>query len=162
MVYFSRSEGGEYTLSRLAHDLRVDIHDYTHGNDTWDECPQMNWSWKQLYRHIKIHGGCRQAKLALLDAAKYWRSFPFVRAEKPPQMPGVYCVSFGVAPHAVKIGRSENIAARIASFGELAPGGVILRAILSFNPKDEKKFHKRFAAHRLNGEWFDAAILLEI
>lgn len=98
----------------------------------------------------------------MIKAASEWRTHPILTFETPPDSAGVYCVSYVALPDLVKIGRSKNIRKRIESFATGAPGGVVLRAILSLNPDDETAFHQRFAEHRFKGEWFSARVLSEL
>lgn len=74
------------------------------------------------------------------------------RTLRPPETPGVYAIR-GVAGY-IKIGRASNIAARIGAIQSAHPIPIKLLAILSENPEDEAKFHRRWAEQRVGGEWF--------
>ncbi len=59
------------------------------------------------------------------------------------------------ADYRVKIGISTNVPARIS--GLQSGGGIALRLLgtLDGNHRTERALHKRFAAYRLRGEWFE-------
>lgn len=66
--------------------------------------------------------------------------------------PGVYCILSG---DFVKIGKSEKcVVSRVRELQTAHPTDLKLLGVLSDNPSDESKFHKRFAAQRARGEWF--------
>lgn len=73
------------------------------------------------------------------------------RNYKTPPQKGVYVVGYG--PY-VKIGISLNVAERISSLQTGAPEKITLYAVLDGWAADEVALHRRFAAYRLNGEWF--------
>lgn len=73
------------------------------------------------------------------------------RVYKTPPIKGVYVVGFG--PY-VKIGISVNVADRMASLQTGAPERIDTYAILEGWAAEEVALHRRFAAYRLNGEWF--------
>lgn len=100
--------------------------------------------------------------MAVIEAKEEWRRSPRLEFSDPPSSAGVYCVSYGLVFHLVKIGRTNNIAKRLQNLRTGAPGGVALRAILSLDPDDETMFHKRFEQHRVDREWFDARLLDEL
>jgi hypothetical protein len=52
----------------------------------------------------------------------------------------------------VKIGKSTNVGARMATLQTSTPSELRLVAVLKGDI--ENNLHRRFAAHRLNGEWF--------
>jgi len=145
----------------LAKDVMQDMADYDAGTELDGDRPDLGWSWKNLYRHIHAFAAF-DVKLAIIEAAKLWRSNPFLEFRDPPTCAGVYCVSYGSLPQLVKIGRANNIAKRLRGLGTGAPGGVVLRAVLSLDPDDEKVFHEKFARHHFDGEWFRADLLKEV
>lgn len=124
--------------------------------------PELSWSWKDLYLRVRDLNGCHGARVAVLRAARAWYTDSTLTFETPPDSAGVYCVSYVALPDLVKIGRSRNIRKRIESFATGAPGGVVLRAILSLDPDDEKSFHRQFAEHHFDGEWFSSKLLSEL
>ena len=71
---------------------------------------------------------------------------------EPPRSPGVYAMF--VIPGFVKIGRSDNIAKRVAAFQTAYPIRVSLVAVLSRDPNDEDLFHAQLSENRVRGEWF--------
>jgi hypothetical protein len=71
----------------------------------------------------------------------------------PPDQPGVYCIK-GAGDY-VKIGcASRSIRQRISELQTSHPVKIELLAILSRDPRDERKFHDQFSALREHGEWF--------
>jgi hypothetical protein len=74
---------------------------------------------------------------------------------KPPPKPPVFVYYARRSDGAIKIGMSMNINARMASLRTVAP--VELLASHDGGREAERKMHKRFAAHRLDGEWFSPA-----
>lgn len=67
----------------------------------------------------------------------------------------------------VKIGRTTDIVRRLANMQVSTPYEIDCLLLLKGQGKDERKWHKRFAADRVRGEWFkltpelDAAIRAE-
>lgn len=66
----------------------------------------------------------------------------------------VYFVSPRVDPSTVKIGVTANLSKRQAALGGGVPGGVTVLATLPGGQDVESFLHEKFAAYRLNGEWF--------
>lgn len=119
--------------------------------------PEMHWEEGRLVRFAKRQGYPRRhGTESLLEAIELWKADPFVDLPlRAPSSPGVYCVSSAMLPDIVKIGSSRNIKKRVGIISVYHPGGVEMRAVLSLDPRDERKFHKKFRAHRIKGgEWF--------
>jgi hypothetical protein len=76
---------------------------------------------------------------------------PRLRALIPPETGGVYAFQAG---RFVKIGRSNNIAKRLAALQTSHPQVMKLVAVLSPDTDQETAFHKQFASCRAYGEWF--------
>ncbi len=70
----------------------------------------------------------------------------------PPETPGVYVLRDSATT--VKIGKATNIAKRMRELQTGNPLKLRLIAILSDDMEDERKFHDRFKAYRISGEWF--------
>jgi len=68
---------------------------------------------------------------------------------KVPPRKGVYVIGFG--PY-VKIGVTTNLDGRMSQLQ--TPEPVCLYALLDGWLREERELHKRFAEHRLQGEWF--------
>lgn len=54
----------------------------------------------------------------------------------------------------IKIGFANNLAGRLRGLQTANPYKLHLRLVLHGNRKTEQKFHERFNADRLKGEWF--------
>lgn len=54
----------------------------------------------------------------------------------------------------IKIGITKNLKDRYQRFNTMLPMGVSMLRYGKGTPKRERRFHKWFAADRLNGEWF--------
>lgn len=122
---------------------------------------KQTWSWRKIFRSIRPRSD-RVCLQAVAETIFEWFKNPVIQCIYPPESPGVYCVSYAALPHLVKVGRSSNIAKRLKSLETGAPGGVVLRAILSADPDDESAFHSRFERHHFDGEWFHADLLNEL
>lgn len=66
----------------------------------------------------------------------------------------VYFVSPRLDPSTVKIGVTRNLSKRQIALSGGVPGGVVVLATLPGGQDVEAFLHEKFAAHRLNGEWF--------
>ena len=55
---------------------------------------------------------------------------------------------------AIKIGKARNVKRRLGEIQALSPVRLQVLATTPGNLRLEKEYHKRFAAHRLHGEWF--------
>lgn len=73
----------------------------------------------------------------------------------------VYFIGCGTA---VKIGIAKDVGKRLAGIQTHCPFLVSVLAICEGGRKQEREYHRRFAAHRLHGEWFSPTpeILAEI
>lgn len=76
--------------------------------------------------------------------------------------PCVYFVGGDVG--AIKIGMTIAPLERLAAFQFNSPIDLRILAMTAGGTKEEKAYHRQFAAHRLHGEWFSPApdILAEI
>lgn len=75
------------------------------------------------------------------------------------------CVYFlGHLDHAIKIGWTVNLKKRLATIQCGSPVPITVLCQISGKLDDERKYHTRFAEHRLHGEWFSPhpEILAEI
>lgn len=54
----------------------------------------------------------------------------------------------------VKIGISAAVRKRLSTLQSAHPAKLHLRATICAGPSIERAYHRRFAAHRLHGEWF--------
>lgn len=70
----------------------------------------------------------------------------------PPTREGVYAFRCG---EFIKIGKAWNIAQRYLSIRAVNPYLEFV-CVLSEYQRDEEKFHRMFAEHRVEGEWFRA------
>jgi len=71
----------------------------------------------------------------------------------PPQPEGyTYFVSDGVGP--IKIGFAMNVKTRLKALSTGSPVKLKVLATRRGPARVERFYHKRFAAHRLHGEWF--------
>lgn len=61
------------------------------------------------------------------------------------------------ASGSIKIGKTKNVLARISAIRTSHASDLIILGVLKAAPKLEKQLHKRFAEHRIKGEWFTAA-----
>jgi predicted DNA-binding transcriptional regulator AlpA len=64
---------------------------------------------------------------------------------------GIYFAGFG---NYVKIGRSENVEARIKELQTGSPEKIEVYFVLQEDRISEADFHRTFAQYRTNGEWF--------
>ncbi len=62
----------------------------------------------------------------------------------------------------IKIGSSVKPTNRLKSLKTANPNGLDLIGIIPGDADVEREFHKRFAEHRLEGEWFDKEILNDV
>lgn len=69
----------------------------------------------------------------------------------PPYRGTVYVVGFA---NYVKIGFSIDLFGRLKALQEGTPELLVVYAKIPGTMADERAFHKRFASHRLRGEWF--------
>lgn len=145
--------GRDDPVGDVARDVALDVHIGT---------VKHTWSWRQIFRFIRTRTRDRVVLRAVTGTITEWRQRPYIESCALLKVPGVYCVSYAALPQLVKIGRAKNIRKRINSLSTGAPGGVILRAMLSADPDDEGAFHKRFEHHRFDGEWFHADLLREL
>jgi hypothetical protein len=61
----------------------------------------------------------------------------------------------------VKIGYTTNIRQRLYDLQTSAPIDLVLLGLIPGTRALEKEYHKRFAAHRVRGEWFSAVVVDE-
>lgn len=87
-----------------------------------------------------------------------------IRARFEPRPAFVYCIH-DPAQRAVKIGWSTDPKGRLQEL-QIAHARTRLRLVSSVDCKSiaramevEREVHKRFAKHRLNGEWFDECVI---
>lgn len=66
---------------------------------------------------------------------------------------GVYFIQAG-EDGPIKIGRSRNVKARLASLQVSAPERLTLIAFYAAPPVEEARLHRLLAEHRITGEWF--------
>ncbi len=71
---------------------------------------------------------------------------------EPPTTAGVYAIQG--AGDFIKIGRANNIRARVRQLRNQNPMPIKFLAVLSANPEDEAANHMRWAHLRQHGEWF--------
>lgn len=105
------------------------------------------------------------AMLAVIGAADHSPDALFRRRETPvrEQKPGfVYFIGGEVG--AVKIGFAVSPKSRLGDLQCGSPIKLEILATVAGMPRDERDYHKRFAAHRLHREWFERVpeILAEI
>lgn len=79
---------------------------------------------------------------------------------RTPRNEVVYFVRCGVGGP-IKIGRTTALMARARSIQANAPGSIHIVAAIMGSADLEAALHRRFDSHRLNGEWFAAAPVLE-
>lgn len=68
----------------------------------------------------------------------------------------VYFVQSGGRDGPIKIGVTSNVKARVASLQTAHPEPLKVRLVVSGTQETERRFHRKFAALRMNGEWFRA------
>jgi hypothetical protein len=73
----------------------------------------------------------------------------------------IYFIQNKVTGH-IKIGYSKNPKKRLASLQTATPHELALLGTIPGGLEHEGEFHRRFAGHELQGEWFDGAILPEV
>lgn len=83
-----------------------------------------------------------------------WRDFARDFRERHPEVnPGfVYFIRSGDGP--IKIGYSKNVQRRLKDLQTISPYPLSILATYPGCPSDERRFHRLFAEHRLEGEWF--------
>jgi hypothetical protein len=79
-----------------------------------------------------------------------------MRRERNGELGGFIYVLHNMNRNAVKIGYSGNPMSRIAQLRTASPDPLALKMIFEGTQEVERRLHRTFAAHRLNGEWFDA------
>lgn len=69
-----------------------------------------------------------------------------------PAITNVYFIGGELGP--VKIGMASNVKRRLRDLQMASPIELAILATVEGPPLLEREYHKRFAAHRLHGEWF--------
>lgn len=107
------------------------------------------WEAGRAVRAKAIAAEC-DATLAVLTAD--WSARPS-KAAAPPVITGtIYFVGPNDGP--IKIGFASRLALRLKDLRTMNPYPLIVHATTDGHPKVERQYHKKFAAHRLHGEWF--------
>jgi hypothetical protein len=86
-----------------------------------------------------------------------------MRTYRPaPSVGSIYFVGPEGGP--IKIGFASRLEFRLKDLRTMNAFPLIVHAVAQGSPRLERDYHKRFAEHRLHGEWFDPApeILAEI
>lgn len=100
----------------------------------------------------RINGVPQTPRQALLEAQERLR--PKGRPVAPsPRVQMVYFI--GHIAHAIKIGIAENVAWRHRDLQACSPIKIDVLATTPGGRSAELEYHRRFAAHRLHGEWFN-------
>lgn len=74
-------------------------------------------------------------------------------AKKPVRQSWVYFVRHGTSKR-IKIGRAINVERRMKSLAHPLMPALKLLATMPGGKDEEREMHRRFAEHRINGEWF--------
>lgn len=94
--------------------------------------------------------------VAILDKV-YGKQDPFIVGDTRPRgRAHIYFIA-NRKQKAVKIGYSTNPASRLSELQISAPNKLELLATIEGDMRTEHQLHQRFAAYRLNGEWFQMA-----
>ena len=96
----------------------------------------------------------------LLAAPKpHWRKFPAFEAQETAATPApapnvslVYFIASDAGP--IKIGKAISPERRLKELQTGHPAKLTILATCGGGREQEKRYHARFAAHRLSGEWF--------
>lgn len=89
-------------------------------------------------------------RLGGAPAADAW---PYVRTSPRPALATIYFIGPDDGP--IKIGWARNITTRVRDLRLANAYPLRIWASTQAAPALEREYHKRFAAHRLHGEWFD-------
>lgn len=115
-----------------------------------------------------IRKRCREGKLPFFRLGKFYRFTPEVAHSEETRRSlhavskdsptsfyrrAVYFVGSDLGP--IKIGMAEDVQKRLASIQACSPSPLTLLATCGGGIKQERIYHKRFATHRLHGEWFE-------
>lgn len=99
----------------------------------------------KLYRFTPEVAHSEETRIALLAADDGGPSSYYRRA--------VYFIGSEAGP--IKIGMAQNVEARLISIQASSPVLLHLLATTGGGIKQERIYHRQFAAHRLHGEWFE-------
>lgn len=81
--------------------------------------------------------------------------FGVVSKPEPIRRPAIATIYFiGSEAGPIKIGVTENLKFRLQALRLSSPVALTVLASKSAHRNAERQYHKRFAAHRLHGEWF--------
>lgn len=76
------------------------------------------------------------------------------RCEHPPGEGRVYCI-INFERNAAKIGTTRNVRKRLQQLQTASPDALYLHEQIRGGKTKERELHRRYAKHRLTGEWFD-------
>jgi hypothetical protein len=96
----------------------------------------------------------RRAYLDALNNSSNAR-IPTVRRRKPERSGAV--VYFARSKDLIKIGFSTDVHGRMSTLSTAVPTEITLLLTLPGTRHFEQRLHRRFKAHRVNGEWFRAS-----
>lgn len=108
--------------------------------------PPADWSQKALDGSGSTESGSAE------DQPRAGESASSVREVYESRLAGVYFIAGGGL---VKIGRSVNVAQRLAAIQAASPVPVTVELVVAGSSRVEARLHEHFARYRRHGEWFD-------
>ena len=112
----------------------------------------------RLAKQVPLYSKCKAGHLQSPGNAHWYESVPYCGAcvadgtVKPSTVRWVYFITDGMGH--VKIGYTGDVAARLRELQACNAFTLRILGVLSGGHEAEGILHKRFAAHRVRGEWF--------